>query len=77
MIYPDNRGAESPGTDEAGGKPPEVVVRCPKCGWKNVRPSRSKGLFDAIFGIVSVRPYRCRSCFHRFHRFRRRPDPAE
>ena len=48
------------------------MPRCPHCGWQNVRLSHNKGVLDALLGIFSVFPFRCRSCGARFHRVRRR-----
>jgi len=44
---------------------------CPKCGWHNVRPSAKRGAFDILLATMSFHAFRCRSCGHRFHTFRR------
>ena len=44
---------------------------CPNCGWHNVRPSVKRGAFDTLLSTLSFQAFRCRSCGHRFHAFRR------
>jgi len=50
-----------------------TLPRCPNCGWQNVRLSKSTGL-DRVISALRIKPFRCRSCGHRFHRFYRGPD---
>ncbi len=47
--------------------------RCPKCGWQTLRLSHLRSVVDAALGMVSIFPFRCRSCGARFHRFYRKP----
>jgi DNA-directed RNA polymerase subunit M/transcription elongation factor TFIIS len=44
---------------------------CPRCGWRNTRPSYSKNILDSVLRTFSLRPYRCRSCGNRFRVIRR------
>ena len=44
---------------------------CPNCGWHNVRPSLKRGLVDQVLSTMSFKAFRCRTCGHRFHTFRR------
>ena len=50
-----------------GAKP----LRCPRCGWLDIRLSSRRGLIDAVLSTLSLAPYRCRTCGARFHRIRR------
>jgi transposase-like protein len=43
---------------------------CPYCGRTDIERASRSGLIDAIFGLFSKRPYRCRACWRRFHRER-------
>ncbi len=43
-------------------------LRCPVCGWTDVRRSMPHGLLDHLVRIVGLVPYRCRSCGLRFYR---------
>jgi DNA-directed RNA polymerase subunit RPC12/RpoP len=49
-----------------------TLPRCPNCGWQNVRLSKSNG-FDHVISAFHLKPFRCRSCGHRFYRFYRVP----
>jgi predicted RNA-binding Zn-ribbon protein involved in translation (DUF1610 family) len=49
---------------------PSVMPRCPNCGWHDVRPSKPKGI-DPVIATLGLKPFRCRSCGHRFYRFYR------
>lgn len=42
------------------------AVQCPKCGSKDVRRSRVRGLRDVLAGLYGMAPHRCRSCRKRF-----------
>jgi DNA-directed RNA polymerase subunit RPC12/RpoP len=44
---------------------------CPRCGWRNTRPSHTKSILDSVLRIFALRPYRCRSCGNRFRAIRR------
>jgi len=46
----------------------EKGLRCPECGWTDLRRSMPKGFLDALMRIVRLVPYRCRSCGLRFYR---------
>lgn len=41
---------------------------CPKCGWRNTRPSYTKNLLDNVLRLFEIRAYRCRSCGTRFRK---------
>jgi DNA-directed RNA polymerase subunit RPC12/RpoP len=47
------------------------LLRCPKCGGQDVRPSYHRGIADDIMMILSMTGFRCRACGKRF--FRRTP----
>jgi hypothetical protein len=49
---------------------PKPKMVCPSCGWSNLRLSMQQGLIDWILSLFLLTPYRCRSCSHRFYRFR-------
>jgi hypothetical protein len=71
-------------SEAAMGRPPEppehpedhaetgAVPRCPSCGWQNVRFAKSHAI-DHALALLNIRPFRCRSCRHRFYRLYRRP----
>ncbi len=44
---------------------------CPRCGWHNTRPSRTRGILDWILRRLGFRAFRCRSCGKRFQVLRR------
>ena len=62
--------AEAPEESDASAAVPGNPA-CPKCGWHDVRPSIQKGLLDLLLATLSFRAFRCRTCNHRFHSFRR------
>ena len=71
MAISQSGGAQPKAEDPAATLP---GPRCPKCGWSDVRMSRSKGALDAaLLGALSMAPFRCRTCSHRFYHFHRRP----
>ena len=45
---------------------------CPRCGWSNTRLSHTRTALDTILQLVSIHPFRCRSCSNRFRKFQRR-----
>ncbi len=50
---------------------------CPKCGWRDVRLSATRGLIDTLLSTLSLAAWRCRTCNARFYRLRRRAEKAE
>jgi len=52
-------------------------LRCPVCGWTDVRRSRPKGVVDGLVRMVGLVPYRCRSCGQRFYRGKHDDPEAE
>ena len=54
---------------EAGDK----SLRCPSCGWTDVRRSMPHSFFDRLVRLIGLVPYRCRSCGERFYRTERTP----
>lgn len=42
------------------------MYQCPECGGFSTRPSHKKGMIDALYREFSFKPYRCRTCEHRF-----------
>jgi DNA-directed RNA polymerase subunit RPC12/RpoP len=45
-----------------------AIARCPACGGRDLRPSRSRGVRDAFMLHFQRTPWRCRACGHRFYR---------
>jgi hypothetical protein len=39
---------------------------CPKCGWSNIRKSFEPHTFDRVLRLLFLKPFRCRTCRHRF-----------
>ncbi len=50
----------------------QKTLRCPNCGWTDVRRSMPHGLLDYFIRIAGLVPYRCRTCAGRFYRTLRR-----
>jgi len=50
--------------------------KCPQCRWGCVRFATRRKRRDYILQLVFLRPFRCRSCRHRFYRFRLPEDTA-
>lgn len=46
----------------------EKGLRCPVCGWTDVRHSMPHGFVDHLVRMIGLVPYRCRSCGLRFYR---------
>jgi transposase-like protein len=45
------------------------MLNCPRCHSKRIHRSRRKGIFERkVLAMMSVRPYRCDLCDHRFFR---------
>ncbi len=56
----------------------EKGLRCPNCGWTDVRRSMPRGFLDQLMRMVGLVPYRCRSCGERFYRAQREShEPVE
>jgi hypothetical protein len=72
---PEREPKTAPAAEEPEEKDPSAAVpdhpACPNCGWHDVRPSIQKGLLDLLLATLSFRAFRCRTCNHRFHSFRR------
>jgi hypothetical protein len=51
-------------------RPVRTNHACPRCGWSNTRRSQLAGSMDRVFAVCLLVPVRCRSCRHRFFRFR-------
>jgi hypothetical protein len=45
-----------------------MQIKCPGCGSKDVRCSRSDGLLSSLLRRLVLHPFRCRSCRKRFFR---------
>jgi hypothetical protein len=48
--------------------PSVEYLHCPKCHWKCSRPSKRRSVFDLVFALFLLHPFRCRSCNRRFYR---------
>jgi hypothetical protein len=69
--------AMRPAPDNSGeSTDPDVMPRCPRCGWQDVRPSNTRGAFDAALSAIALAPFRCRSCGNRFYRFHKHQAEA-
>src|SRR5436190_17006735 len=44
-------------------------IKCPYCGWLQVRRSSRHGLRESLLKGLFVLPYRCLACRNRFFRF--------
>jgi hypothetical protein len=42
---------------------------CPNCTSLDVRRANRKGMFEAFLRLLSIAPFRCRACRHKFYRF--------
>jgi len=45
--------------------------RCPACGIRDVRRSIQHAPLDRLYSLFGCKPYRCRNCGIRFHRYDR------
>jgi len=45
------------------------ILRCPRCGGRDVRRSQQRGAWDALMQALRRVPQRCRSCQHRFYTY--------
>ncbi len=52
--------------DNSKRKGPRV---CPVCGVTDIRPSRVRGVVDTVMSWFRYAPFRCRSCWSRFHSY--------
>ena len=43
---------------------------CGRCGKSFIRPERQRGPLERFWSLLSVYPFRCQLCTHRFFRFR-------
>jgi hypothetical protein len=43
-----------------------MQLACPKCGTREIRVSRRKGLMERLKGSLGIYPLRCRRCRHRW-----------
>jgi DNA-directed RNA polymerase subunit RPC12/RpoP len=43
------------------------ILRCPRCGGRDVRYSQHQGILDTLMLAFHRVPHRCRSCKHRFY----------
>lgn len=49
------------------------MIRCPECGAQFVGRARRQRLAELFLGLVTIYPFRCQLCSHRFLAFRGRP----
>lgn len=45
------------------------LLQCPRCGRRDICPSRTGGMRDAILARFECAPFRCRECSKRFYRY--------
>jgi DNA-directed RNA polymerase subunit RPC12/RpoP len=53
------------------------VVRCPKCGGRDVRHSHTRRMWDSFMAAFHRVPMRCRMCKGRFFVYERPDDEEE
>ncbi|SPE33909.1 hypothetical protein SBA3_2070022 [Candidatus Sulfopaludibacter sp. SbA3] len=46
----------------------ENIIRCPRCGGRDIRHSYSHSLLDFFMTLLRRVPHRCRGCSRRFYR---------
>src|SRR2546427_2121539 len=51
-----------------------MTLNCPQCGMWEVPPSRRRGLRERLWGVLTIYPFRCQVCSHRFWAFLGRPS---
>src|SRR2546426_8520497 len=51
-----------------------MTLNCPQCGMWEVHPSRRRGLRERLWGVLTIYPFRCQVCSHRFWAFLGRPS---
>jgi len=51
-----------------------MTLNCPQCGMWEVHPSRRLGLRERLWGVLTIYPFRCQVCSHRFWAFLGRPS---
>lgn len=47
------------------------VLQCPRCKWRVVQRAPRIGRVERLISLVSVYPFRCQVCMHRFRAWRR------
>ena len=45
------------------------TIRCPKCGTQKIKLAPRSGVADRLLGALTVYPFRCQLCTHRFTTF--------
>ena len=45
------------------------ILRCPRCGGRDVRRSQQRGAWDSLMQALRRVPQRCRSCQNRFYTY--------
>jgi len=45
------------------------ILRCPRCGGRDVRRSQQRGAWDALMQALRRVPQRCRNCQNRFYTY--------
>ncbi len=51
-----------------------MTLNCPQCGMWEVHPSRRRGLRERLWSVLTIYPFRCQVCSHRFWAFLGRPS---
>lgn len=41
-------------------------TECPKCGGRDVRPAKRRGIWESLAGVLGFQPARCHDCASRF-----------
>jgi hypothetical protein len=55
-----------------------VPVVCPQCQSKAIRRSKRRGIFESfVLSLISIRPFRCTDCYHRFYGLISQPDSIQ
>ena len=48
-------------------KEADKILRCPRCGGRDVRRSQQRGAWDSLMRALRRVPHRCRGCQNRFY----------
>ena len=68
MVNDPSRCPGPPASQEEPATPAQLLPRCPRCGWHDVRFSYTRKAFDFLFRVISVERFKCRTCGAHFRR---------
>lgn len=59
---------QTPAGKEEDALEAQSKLRCPHCGWGNVRISHTKNFLDRMLSyLLSIQRFKCRTCGRYFH----------